>query len=71
MNIPVGLVDEKGSIKTVIISDTFLSELSKALRTDGITPVHTYDNGRLQTYNTQAVVLMAKGCKGNVMFIQN
>lgn len=72
MNIPIGLVDEKGKINTVIINETFLAELSIKLRVNGIVPVHTYDDkGKLLTYNTQAVILMAKGCKGNIMFIPN
>jgi hypothetical protein len=56
----------------MVISTQFLSELGKMLRTEGITSIHTMDdNGNTRTYNAQAVVLMAKGCKGNIMFLPN
>jgi hypothetical protein len=72
MNLPIGIIDENGSIKTIIINKKFLVELSEKLRIEGVTPVHTSDdNGSTKTYNVQAIVLMAKGCKGHMMFIPN
>lgn len=72
MNVPIAIVDENGSFHNMVISSEFLSELGKMLRTEGITPIHTMnDSGNKHTYNAQAVVLMAKGCKGNMMFLPN
>jgi hypothetical protein len=70
MNFPIGVVDEEGNIKTLVINEKFLVELNKKLRTEGITVVHTGDdNGNLRTYKVQAIIQMAKGCKGHMMFI--
>jgi hypothetical protein len=70
MNFPVGIVDEEGIIHRLVINEKFLVELNERLRTDGITAVHTYgENGQRKTYNAQAVIQMAKGCKGSMMFI--
>jgi hypothetical protein len=72
MNIPVWVIDENGRGNTIVINQTFLTQLSEKLRKEGITEVHTSDDeGRLKTYKVQAVVLMAKGCNGHVMFIPN
>jgi hypothetical protein len=72
MNIPVWIIDENGKGNTIVISQKFLAQLSEKLRTEGITEVHTtVDGWNSKTYKVQAVVLMAKGCNGNVMFIPN
>lgn len=72
MNFSIGVIDEKGSIKTIVINETFLIELNRKLKKEGITQVHTSDdNGRFKTYNIQGVIQMAKGCKGHMMYIQN
>lgn len=70
MNFPIGIVDEEGTIKTLVINEKFLVDLNKKLRTEGITQVHTSDDsGKMRTYNVQAIIQMAKGCKGHMMFI--
>ena len=69
-NFPIGIVDEEGTIHTLVINDEFLIALNKKLRAEGITEVHTSDdNGRLKTYKAQAVIQMAKGAKGHMMYI--
>ncbi len=68
INLPIGIVDEFGSINKITINEKFLVELSKKLRTEGVTPVHTSDEkGAMRTYSVQAIVMMAKGCKGSVI----
>lgn len=70
MNFPIGIVDEKGNITTLVISEKYLVELNIKLRTEGITEVHTSaENGSFKTYKVQAIIQMAKGCKGHMMFI--
>lgn len=70
MNFPIGIVDEEGNIKTIAINEKFLVELNKKLRAEGITEVHTFDDsGNQKTYKAQAIIQMAKGSKGHVMFI--
>ncbi|AOZ91583.1 hypothetical protein [Paenibacillus crassostreae] len=70
MNLPIGVVNEEGSIKTLVINEKLLLELSKKLRTEGVVEVHTGDDySNLKTYKVQAIIQMAKGCKGHVMFI--
>jgi hypothetical protein len=70
MNLPVGILDENGSMETVTISEKFLVELCGKLRKEGITKVHTSDdNGNVKTYNAQAVIMMAKGCEGSLMYL--
>jgi hypothetical protein len=70
LNFPIGIVDEEGNIKTIVINEKFLTDLNKKLRTEGITEVHTGDDkGNLRTYKVQAIIQMAKGCKGHMMFI--
>jgi hypothetical protein len=72
MNLPIRIVDENGSIKTLVINKKFLIALSEKLRIEGVTPVHTSDdNGIMKTYNVQAIILMAKDCEGHMMFISN
>lgn len=72
MNFPIGIVDENGSVKTLVINEKFLVELNKKLRTEGITEIHTSDdNGNFKTYKAQAIIQMARGCKGHMMFIPN
>jgi hypothetical protein len=72
MNFRVGIVDENGNIQKITINEKFLVELNQKLKSNGITAVHTSDGeGRLRTYNAQAIIIMARDCKGSIMFIPN
>jgi hypothetical protein len=69
MNFRVGIVDENGTIQKIAINNKFLIDLSERLRRDGVTAVHTSDDkGKLTTYHAQAIIMMAKDCKGGLMF---
>jgi hypothetical protein len=72
MNFKVGIVDENGTIQKITINNKFFIELSERLRQEGVTPVLTSDDkGRMQTYNAQALIVMAKDTKGGLMFLPN
>lgn len=65
MNIPVAIADENGKFHTLMIDEKLLVDLVKELRTVGPTQVHTTN----KTFDAQAVVVMAKGTKGSMLFI--
>lgn len=56
----------------MVVSSGFLKDVAETLRTEGVSPIRTInDKGNKNTYNAHAIVLMAKGCNGSVLFIPN
>ena len=72
MNIPIAVADERGIFHKMLVSSDFLKDVSETLRTEGVSDIHTIDDkGNQKTYEVHAIVIMAKGCNGSVLFIQN
>ena len=70
MNIPIAIVDENGKFHKLVINTKMFGQFAEMLRKDGPTDIHTMDdNGNKKTYKAHGMVLVAKGCKGNFMYI--
>lgn len=70
MNIPIAILDENGNFKKLVLGVDYLSKLAEMMRKDGPTEIHTMDDdGRRKTYKAHAVIVTAKGHKGNFMHL--